>query len=77
MLLPFEHSEREFKIILEQLKSEEWQVGFEALNRLRRIIENHSELIVPPYVHAIVQDILKLVESARSSLSKNAMITLN
>jgi|JI9StandDraft_2_1071091.scaffolds.fasta_scaffold281314_1 hypothetical protein len=62
---------------MENLKSEEWQIGFEALNKLRRIIENHSELITSQHTHSIVQDILKLVESARSSLSKNAMITLN
>ena len=34
-------------------------------------------MIVNPHIHGIVQDVLKLVESARSSLSKNAMITLN
>lgn len=77
MLMPFEHSDREFRLVMEQLKSEEWQVSFEALNKLRRIIENHAELIVSPFIHSIVQDTLKLVESARSSLSKNAMITLN
>ena len=47
--------------MMEQVKSDEWQVSFEALNKLRRIIENHSELITSQHTHGLMQDILKLV----------------
>jgi hypothetical protein len=37
-LMPLDNCEKEFKVLLEQLKSEEWQISFEALSKLRRVI---------------------------------------
>jgi hypothetical protein len=60
-----------------EIKSEEWQISSEALLKLRRIIENHSEILNHSNLRQIMPEILRLVESMRSNLSKNAAITLN
>lgn len=60
-----------------EIKSEEWQICSEALLKLRRIIENHSEILNHSNLRLIMPEILRLVESLRSNLSKNAAITLN
>ena len=59
------------------MKSEDWQISFEALTKLRRIIEHHNNLINHSVVRIIIPELMKLAESLRSSLSKNAVITLN
>lgn len=41
------------------------------------MIENHSEIISQPVIRILLPEIMKLVESLRSNLSKNAVITLN
>lgn len=44
---------------------------------MRRIVKHHSELLVGSSVRTIVPDIVKLAESLRSTLSKNAVIVIN
>lgn len=59
-------------------KDNDWAKQFDSLDGLRRLFRNHDEFY--PTIHqnlqAIMPDVLKLVESLRSSLAKNAMITL-
>lgn len=52
-------------------------MGFEALNRFRRIIINHAELLNFAVVKSVIPDIMKHAESLRSSLSKNAVLVIN
>lgn len=56
----------------------DWNKQFEALNLVRRFIKNHDDQFGALYENlpAIMPEVLKLVESLRSTLSKNAMITL-
>lgn len=49
----------------------------EALNKIKRIVAHHSELLTSSIIKSIVPDIMRLVENLRSSLSKNAVMTLN
>lgn len=46
---------------------------------MRRIVENHEEVVTTSgssSIHLLVVELLKMVESLRSSVSKNAMIAL-
>lgn len=52
-------------------------MSFEALNKARRIIAHHSDLLNSSVIKSIVPEIMRLVENLRSSLSKNAVVTLN
>ncbi len=56
----------------------DWSKQFDSLNLVRRFIKNHVEEYGMLYENlpSIMPEVLKLVESLRSSLSKNAMITL-
>lgn len=56
----------------------DWNKQFDGLNLVRRFIRNHEDAFGLLYENlgAIMPEVLKLVESLRSSLSKNAMITL-
>lgn len=64
------------KTLLNDLKSDDWQNAFDALTKLRRILKFHSELLSPAVGRPLTVETAKLVESLRSSLSKNAVITL-
>lgn len=59
-------------------KDNDWAKQFDSLDGLRRLIRNHQDFY--PQIHqsipTIMPEVLKLVESLRSSLAKNAMITL-
>ena len=53
---------------------------FETINKLRRLTEFNPEIILTTpgtSMHMIVHDLLALIESLRSSVSKNALICLN
>ena len=52
-------------------------MGMEALNKVKRIIAHHSELLTASVLKSIVPEIMRFVENLRSSLSKNAVMTLN
>ena len=52
-------------------------MSLEALNKARRIIAHHSDLLNNSVIKSIVPEIMRLVENLRSSLSKNAVVTLN
>lgn len=71
--------EASLKLMNNDLKSDDWQKNFEGSNILRRFLQFHSSFLnaSPTFsLHTTTQDILKLVESLRSNLSKNALITL-
>ena len=79
-LTPLNEPERDFKEILNALKSNDWKVLFDTVNRLRRLIEFDSNMIInagQTVIHSLVMDILSLVENLRSSVSKNALLCLN
>mmetsp|Transcript_22471 Transcript_22471/g.19422 ORF Transcript_22471/g.19422 Transcript_22471/m.19422 type:complete len:223 (-) Transcript_22471:365-1033(-) len=68
------------KAVVQDLKSDDWARQFEALNQLRRMLQFHTNHLINSSMfslHSTTGDIVKLVESLRSNLSKNALITLN
>lgn len=63
--------------MLVELKSDDWQVSNEALNKFRRIIMHHADLLTSGTLKSATPDLMKLAESLRSTLSKNALVVLN
>jgi len=59
------------------IKSEDWETAFDSLTKLRRIIQYNQSIIHISAAKLLVVDIMRHVESLRSSLSKNAVITIN
>lgn len=59
-------------------KDSDWSKQFDSLDGLRRLIKNHEEIypLIQQNLSIIMPEVLKLVESLRSSLAKNGMITL-
>jgi hypothetical protein len=57
----------------------DWSKQFDGLNLVRRFIRNHEDSFGMLYENlpTIMPEVLKLVESLRSTLSKNAMIALS
>ena len=47
------------------------------MNKFRRIIIHHSELLNVPTLKSAIPDLMKLAESLRSTLSKNGLAVLN
>lgn len=69
-----------FKNVMTNLpKDNDWNKQFEALDGLRRLIKNHHDFYpsISQSLPGIMPEILKLIESLRSSVAKNAMITLS
>lgn len=57
-------------------KSTEWGEQFEMLNMLRRLLKHHAAVFQNVALHGLIVEVLKLADSLRSSLSKNALIVL-
>lgn len=60
-------------------KSDDWQRQFEASNTLRRFLQFHCSFLTTSLsfsLHTTTQDVLRMVESLRSNLAKNGLITL-
>jgi hypothetical protein len=58
-------------------KDNDWSKQFDSLDGIRRLIKNHEDFYpqILQNLSQILPEVLKLVESLRSSLAKNAMIT--
>jgi hypothetical protein len=74
---PFGDPNKELKALQIEIKSEDWQVSNEALNKLRRMVLHHAELLTPAVTKTLLPDLMKQVESLRSTLSKNAVSAVN
>ncbi|KAL4466847.1 hypothetical protein ABPG74_010444 [Tetrahymena malaccensis] len=76
-LEPLQNPEQTLKHVIADLKIDDWSRQFDGLNNLRRINQHHSEILQNQNtLHNLITEVLKLVENLRSSLAKNAMITL-
>lgn len=76
-LRPLTDPDKELEHVLVDIKSEDWLTASDSLMKLRRIIHFHSDFLNVVVVKSLAADIMKHVESLRSSLSKNAVITIN
>ena len=56
----------------------DWAKQFDCLDGIRRLIKNHHDFYqqIHQNLQTIMPEVLKLVESLRSTLAKNAMIAL-
>ena len=73
-LLPYSNPENEWSKSLIELKCSDWGKQFEACNTIRRLSKHHIFVITNP--HSAITELLKLVESLRSGLAKNALIVI-
>jgi len=65
---PLTNPDIEFKHILDQLKSGDWQKQFEGCNNLKRVALFHKNLLSQqnPLTSPIIKELMKLVDSLRS-----------
>jgi len=75
-LKPFLKPQLEIKVIPKDLKSDDWQLIFNAFNSLRRIIKNHSELITNQNIQTFMPEIINNMDCLRSGIAKIALLTL-
>ena len=75
-LTPLINPDFEWKLCLEDIRSSDWSKQFEACNTLRRVCAHHAELITSSHVRTLSSSLQVQSDSLRSSLAKNAMITL-
>eukprot|EP00347_Sterkiella_histriomuscorum_P023335 403335038 len=75
---PLQNPEKQLLQCLEQLKSGDWAKQFEACNTLKRMALFHKQLLAfsNPSQGQILKEMVKIVDSLRSQLSKNALITM-
>lgn len=60
-LKPFNDPDKELKNLINELKSDDWQIAFDSINKLRRIIANHDSLLNNSVIKLIVADLMKHV----------------
>ncbi|KAH7474715.1 TOG array regulator of axonemal microtubules protein 1 [Phytophthora ramorum] len=75
-ITPLMNPKQDLSKILTQLRSEDWEANFDAMNTVRRLAIHHAGMIDLSKVHGIVAEILKQVPNLRSSVSKNALLAL-
>jgi len=61
---------------LEDCQTGDWTAQFEMLTLLRRLVRNHTDILVPGAVHVLVQTGVRLADSLRSSLARNSLVLL-
>ena len=76
-LQPVKSPAQEFQKALRGLETQEWPELFHTLTAMRRIVLYHPQVVLTSgALHSIVVLIMKQVENLRSSLAKNALITI-
>jgi hypothetical protein len=76
---PYDNPDFQYKQALEQcLKSAEWNKQFEGCTTIKRIAVFHPELLAAshPLTSAVMKELTKVVDSLRSQLAKNAILTI-
>ncbi len=79
-VLPLDEPEERWKKALEEIKcTTNWERQFEACNTFRSVCAHHAEILVcsPLQLHGLVLDLLKIIESLRSTLAKNGLLVLS
>ena len=78
-LLPLNAPEKEYKLLLISFQNADWKTQFESINNLRRVTEHHSELLSEGptnILNILAQNLMKAIDSQRSTLVKNALLCL-
>ena len=76
---PFDNPEFQYKQALEQLKTSEWAKQFEGCTTIKRIAVFHPQLLATshPLTSPTMKELTKVVDSLRSQLAKNAILTIS
>ncbi|KAL3671753.1 hypothetical protein V7S43_003663 [Phytophthora oleae] len=75
-ITPLVNPKQDLNKVLSQLRSDDWEVNFDALSTVRRLALHHVSLFDAGKVHAILAEIMKQVPNLRSTVSKNALLAL-
>eukprot|EP01116_Phalansterium_solitarium_P013299 TRINITY_DN3064_c1_g1_i1.p1 TRINITY_DN3064_c1_g1~~TRINITY_DN3064_c1_g1_i1.p1 ORF type:complete len:672 (-),score=296.70 TRINITY_DN3064_c1_g1_i1:282-2297(-) len=70
---PSADPKRELQSAMQQMKSQEWDQNFDALDSVRRLAAFHPDLLLPQ-LHAVLVAVLQHVENLRSGVMKNAIV---
>mmetsp|Transcript_34183 Transcript_34183/g.59789 ORF Transcript_34183/g.59789 Transcript_34183/m.59789 type:complete len:1228 (+) Transcript_34183:443-4126(+) len=63
--------------VLALMRSDNWAESFEGLNMVRRLLRHHIDVLDGPAIlHTLNMETVRLADSLRSSLSKNALIVM-
>jgi hypothetical protein len=75
---PLPNAEVLYKQALDQFRSGDWAKQFEACSTIRRVALFHKNLLSTqnPLTSAIVKELVKIVDSLRSQLAKNAILCI-
>ncbi|EAR91989.2 CLASP amine-terminal protein (macronuclear) [Tetrahymena thermophila SB210] len=77
-LEPLRNPENAINTVLNELKNGDWERQFNALDTIRRLIKYHHELLARSVNFSnILKEINLLIDNLRSSLAKNAMMTIS
>ena len=73
---PLKNPEKQIKIVFKDLISSDWQKQFDACNTLRALAIHHKETFIGDVflMQNFIQNLIKQVESLRSTVSKNALL---
>jgi hypothetical protein len=76
-ILPLKHPSKEFNNAIKDLEKQDWPEVFNTLNIIRSAVLHHSVIVLKSnLLHSIILQLIKQVENLRSSLSKNALLTI-
>ena len=76
-LEPVKSPAQEFQKALRGLETQEWPELFHTLTTMRRVVLYHPQVVMSSgALHSIIVLIMKQVENLRSSLAKNALMTI-
>lgn len=76
-LEPMKSPSQEFQKAIRGLETQEWPELFHTLTSMRRVVLHHPQVVLSSgALHSIVVLIMKQVENLRSSMAKNALITI-
>lgn len=64
------------KIVLVELKQDDWQRQFEAITNMRRLIKHHAATLKKFNFQGMMTELIKLMENLRSGLAKNSLLAV-
>lgn len=77
-LPPVRNPDSEFQLCLENSKAQDWSSNFDTLNMIRRLLRHHPGVfLAQSSLHTITLNVIRMADSLRSSLAKNALLTLS
>eukprot|EP01039_Chlorochromonas_danica_P001542 gene1542-1680_t len=77
-LQPLPHPSADLTAAMKGLETQEWPDIFHTLNIIRRAVLHHSPIVLQSgCLHRLIQLVVKLVGNLRSSVAKNALMTVS